>query len=78
MARAFIKKVKHKSVKVGDWVLKQTRHNVSDLRGKFMPNWEGPYLVKTVISKGVVKLKGTEGNEFSEFTNSDSLKKYYI
>ena len=37
-ARAFNKKVKHKSVKVRDWVLKQAKHSVPDLRGKFKPN----------------------------------------
>ena len=78
MARAFNKRVKHKSVKVGDCMLKQARQNVSDPRGKFRPNWEGPYLVKIILSRGAIKLMDSEGNEFSEFTNSDSLKKYYI
>ena len=78
MARSFNKKVKHKSVKAGYYLLKQAKHNVLDPRGKFRPNWKGPYLVKTVLSRGVVKLMDSKGNEFSEPTNIDSLKKYYV
>ena len=78
MARAFNKKVRHKSVKTGDWVLKQAKLNVADPRGKFRPNWEGPYLVKTVLPRGAVKLMDSEGNEFSKPTNVDRLKKYYV
>ena len=43
-----------------------------------MPNWEGPYLVKIVISKGAIKLMDFEGNEFSKPTSTDRLKKYYV
>ena len=78
MARAFNKKVKHKTVKAGDWVLKHAKQNVSNPKGKFRPNWEGPYLVKTVLSRGAIKLMDSEGNEFSEPTDVDRLKKYYV
>ena len=30
-------------------VLKQSREIVFHPKGKFRPNWEGPYLVKTVL-----------------------------
>ena len=49
-----------------------------DLRGKFRPNWEGPYLVKTVLPKGAAKILDLEGNEFIELVNLDRLKKYYL
>ena len=78
MATAFNKKVKHKSVKTGDWVLKQAKLNVADPRGKFRLNWEGPYLVRAVLSRGAVKLMDSKGNELSEPTNIDRLKKYYV
>ena len=48
------------------------------LRGKFRPNWEGPYLVKVVMPKGVAKKSNLEGNEFTESVNLDRLKKYYL
>ena len=59
-------------------MLKQAKQNVSDPRWKFRPNWEGPYLVKTVLSRGAIKLMDSEGKEFSELTNVDHLKKYYV
>ena len=49
-----------------------------DPREKFRPNWEGPYLVKTVLPKGAVRILDLEGNEFTELVNLDCLKKYYL
>ena len=51
ITRAFNKKVKPRKIKASDMVLKQSRVIVFDPRGKFRPNWEGPYLVKTVLSR---------------------------
>ena len=49
-----------------------------DPRVKFRPNWEGPYLVKTVMPKGATRILDLEGNEFIEPVNLDHLKKYYL
>ena len=46
-------------------VLKQSRAIVFDPRGKFIPNWEGPYLVNTVLPKEAVRISDLEGNEFT-------------
>ena len=46
--------------------------------GKFRPNWEGPYLVKTVLPNGVARISDRKGNEFIEPVNLDRLKKYYL
>ena len=78
VARAFNKKVKPIQFKKGDWVLKQARPISGDPRGKFKPNWEGPYLVQKVMSKGAVKLSDLEGNEFLDPVNIDRLKKYFL
>ena len=59
-------------------VLKQSRVIVLDPRGKFRPNWEGPYLVKVVLPKGAAKILNLEENEFTETVNLDHLKKYYL
>ena len=56
ITRAFNKKVKPGKIKAGDIVLKQSRAIVFDPRGKFRPNWEGPYLVKTVLPKGAARI----------------------
>ena len=78
IARAFNKKIKPGKIKDGDMVLKQSRAIVFDLRGKFRPNWEGPYLVKIVLPKGAARISDLEGNEFTEPVNLDRLKKYYL
>ena len=78
IARAFNKEVKPGKIKADNMVLKQSRAIVFDPRGKFRPNWEGPYLVKTVLPKGVAKISDLEGNEFTEPVNLDRLKKYYL
>ena len=49
-----------------------------DPRGKFRPNWEGPYLVRTILPKGTAKISDVEGNEFTESVNLDRFKKYYL
>ena len=49
-----------------------------DPRGKFRPNWEGPYLVKNIMPKGATKISDLEGNKFTEPVNLDRLKKYYL
>ena len=78
IARAFNRKVKLGKIKVGDMVLKQSRAIVFDPRGKFRPNQEGSYLIKTVLPKGAAKISDLEGNEFTEPINLDRVKKYYL
>ena len=78
IARAFNKKVKPGKIKAGDMVLKKSRAIVFDPRGKFRPSWEGPYLVKTVLPKGAVRISDLEGNEFTKPVNLDHLKNYYL
>ena len=77
VARAFNKKVRPSKIKEGDLVLKQSRPLTMDLRGKFRPNWEGPFLVKKIWRNGAARLTDLEGNEFKEPINIDRLKKYF-
>ena len=78
IARAYNKNIKSGKIKEGDLVLKLTRPIITDLREKFKPNWEGPYLVKKLFSKGVAILSDLERNEFREPINLDKLKKYFL
>ena len=48
-----------------------------DPRGKFKPNWAGPFLVKKILRNGAARLTDLEGNEFKEPINIDRLKKYF-
>ena len=76
--RAFNKRVKSRNIKEGDLVLKSVRALLPvDPRGKFKPNWSGPYLVKSIFSGGAVRITDLDGNEFSNPTNLDQLKRYY-
>ena len=77
IARAFNKKVRERNIQEGDLVLKENRAPIHDPRGKFKPNWSGPFLVKHLTPAGAVKLMDLDGNEFVHFTNLDQLKKYY-
>ena len=78
IARAYNKKIKPGKIKEGDLVLKLTRPIMMDPRGKFKPNWKGPYLANKLFSKGAAILSDLEGNEFREPINMDKLKKYFL
>ena len=78
IARQFNKRVKPRNIKEGDFVLKEVRAPTTDPRGKFRPNWTGPYFVKTILPGGAVQLADIDGAEFANLTNLDQLKKYYI
>ncbi|KAJ9145720.1 hypothetical protein P3X46_028066, partial [Hevea brasiliensis] len=62
----------------GDMVLKQARPIPFDPRGKFKPNWDGPYIVKKILSGGAVRISDLDGDEFQEPVNLDKLKRYFV
>ena len=78
IARAYNKKIKPEKIKKGDLVLKLNRAIMTNPRGKFKPNWEGPFLVKKLFFKGASVLSDLEGNEFREPINLNKLKKYFM
>ena len=78
MAQAFNKKGKPRSLKEGDLVLKELRAPVFSLRGKFKPNWVGPYVIKTLFSGRAAKLMDMDGQELFQLVNLDKLHKYYV
>nr|CAN73152.1 hypothetical protein VITISV_025361 [Vitis vinifera] len=51
---------------------------IRDPRGKFRPNWSGSYSIRELTPKGTAWLMDLDGNRFSEPTNVDQLKKYYV
>ena len=78
IVQTYNKKVKLGKIKEGDLALKFTKPIMMDPRGKFKPNWEDPYLVKKLFSKGAAILSDLEENEFREPINLDKLKKYFL
>ncbi|KAL6347668.1 hypothetical protein AAG906_026196 [Vitis piasezkii] len=51
---------------------------IRDPRGKFRPNWSGPYFIKELTLEGAAWLMDLDGNRFLESTNMDQLKRYYL
>ena len=56
MKKAFDKKVKPRVFREGDLVLKKTLTFKPDSKGKWTPNYEGPYVVKRAFSGGALIL----------------------
>ena len=52
MTRAFRKNVKPRKFQKGDLVLKVLMGLINDPRGKFRPNWRGPYIIRDLIQEG--------------------------
>lgn len=70
-----------KNFEVGDMVLQENISNISardELKGKFEPNWVGPYLVTEVFGRGAYRLSTLDGEVLKNPINARHLKKYYI
>ena len=77
MTRAFRKRVKPRKFQKGDLVLKVLRGLINDPRGKFRPNWSGPYVIRDLTREGAAWLTELDGNQFTEPVNVDQLKRFY-
>ena len=76
--RYYDQKVKPRSYKPGDLVLKKllpARKNPT--HGKLGPNWEGPYIVSRVVGSGNYELHTEEGKVLSHSWNAEHLKRFY-
>nr|XP_027124338.1 uncharacterized protein LOC113741048 [Coffea arabica] len=78
MARAYNKKVKPRLFEVGDKVLKRILPMQDEAKGKFAPNWQGPFIVKKVLSGGALILMEMDGQIFPQPINADMCKKFFI
>ncbi|KAL7190123.1 hypothetical protein ACSBR2_022411 [Camellia fascicularis] len=58
-------------------VHKDNRAPIHNPRGKFRPNWTGPYIIKSIWSGRAIILVDLGGLEFSQPINMNTLKKYY-
>ena len=77
MKKAFDKKVRPREFREGDLVLKKILSFQPDSRGKWAPNYEGPYVVKKVFSGGAMILTNMDGEELPRSMNADAVKKYF-
>ena len=78
MARAFKKWVKLRPIQRGNLVLRVLIGLVTDLRGKIRPNWSEPYIIRELTPEGAAWLMDLDGNQFSNPTNVDQVKKFYV
>ena len=77
MKNAFDKKVRARRFSEGDLVLKKVSQAQKDNRGKWAPNYEGPFVVKRAFSRGALVLTNMDGEELPSPVNSDVVKRYY-
>ena len=77
MKKAFDKKVRPRVFGEGDLVLKKILSFKADFRGKWTPNYEGPYVVKKAFSGGALILITMDGEESTRPVNADAIKKYF-
>ena len=78
MIRSFNKRVKFCNIQVGQLVLKRIFPHQEEYKGKFSPNWQGPYMVRKVLSGGALILSEMDGEEWPKPINSDAVKRYYV
>jgi len=77
MKKAFDKQVRPREFCEGDLVVKKIISVQKDHCGKWMPNYEGPYVVKKAFFGGTLILKRIDGEELPLLVNSDTVKKFY-
>ncbi|XP_015166294.1 uncharacterized protein K02A2.6-like [Solanum tuberosum] len=51
---------------------------MDEYKGKFVPNWQGPYMARKVLSGGALFLSEIDGIEWPKPINSDAVKRYYV
>ncbi|XP_059294493.1 uncharacterized protein LOC132047468 [Lycium ferocissimum] len=77
MARPFNKRVRVRLFQIEQLVLKKIFPHQDEYKGKFAPNWEGPYMVRKVLFGKAVVLAEMDGQEWPKPINSDAIKRYY-
>ncbi|XP_049374095.1 uncharacterized protein LOC125839167 [Solanum verrucosum] len=63
MIHAFHKKVRARIFEIGQLVLKRIFPHQDEYNGKFAPNWQGPYMIRKVLSGGALVLSVMDGTE---------------
>ena len=78
MARVYNKKVRPRHFEEGQLVLRNILPHHAETKGKFSPNWRGPFVVKRVLPNGALYLADIEGKVTETVVNVDVVKRYYI
>ena len=78
MAQAYNKRVHPRHFEEGQLVLRHIFPHHAETKGKFSPNWRGPFVVKRVLPNGALYLADIEGKVTETVVNADAVKRYYI
>ncbi|CAH9133280.1 unnamed protein product [Cuscuta epithymum] len=70
-------RVRKRNFEVGDYVLRKREVSKPLEGGKFAKNYEGPYVIKSVIRPGTFKLQTPKGKEIERTWNAEHLLKFY-
>ncbi|XP_074323174.1 uncharacterized protein LOC141660109 [Apium graveolens] len=77
-ARHYNSKVRARTFKVGDLVLRRVMPNTKMVsHGVFGANWEGPYKIKSVLWEGTYHLNDMQDKLIPRAWNVEHLRKYY-
>ena len=76
MAKYYNSRVKARTFRVGDLVLRRAEVSRPIEKGKLSPNWEGPYQVTEFIRPGTYRLMDWEGHQLARPWNIENLRKY--
>ncbi|XP_015057534.1 uncharacterized protein LOC107003763 [Solanum pennellii] len=78
MIQAFHKRVKAIIFEIGRLVLKHIFPHQEEYKGKYAPNWQGPYMVQKVLSGGALVLSEMDSTAWPKSINSDAITRYYL
>ena len=74
MKNDFDRRVCLRKFSVGDLVLKKVSQVQKDQRGKWAPNYEGPFIVKKAFLGGALLLMNMDDEELPSPVNSNIVK----
>jgi len=74
---AFDKKVRSRKFSEGHLILKKVSQAQKEHKGKWGPNYEGPFVIKKAFSRGALLLDNMDNEELPSPLNFDVVKRYY-
>ncbi|KAF9602155.1 hypothetical protein IFM89_025384 [Coptis chinensis] len=78
MKHSYDKKLRSRAFKPGNWVLRtRQRNNEEPNSGKLSENWEGPFIIERLASKGSYFLKNLTGDVLTKPWNASHLRLFH-
>ncbi|XP_070040072.1 uncharacterized protein [Nicotiana tomentosiformis] len=59
-------------------LIDRKRMNTDKAKGKFSPNWQGPYMIHRVLTEGALILVEMDGDIYPKPIYTDAVKRYYV